>query len=203
MTTSIETCGRCGGLLELVRDERGQAWQHAGTADHQPVLGTPIHDADELWARLRERRAVPPAEEPEHVEYPEPEVEARPAAWAEIPQGGQRLMKPATDRGWDVEATYARGTPIGADGLPMQRIVNEPVMDEATGQPARTPTGKPKMRQIPTGPKVVDSILIRFVHPDGRRAVVFYEDGANVGAYNLAPFFEATNVTSLAKEIKR
>ena len=73
--------------------------------------------------------------------YPAPEVPCRPAAEEEIPPPAKTMRRQAEKAGWQVEATYARGTWPGAK------------------------------------PRVVESLALRMVHPDGRRAVAVWHDG--------------------------
>lgn len=167
------------------------------------IRGTPVADADALWARVRNQRDAKAAgdAEAEAAELPAPEVPRRPAAPEEIPKTLRSLIKAAEANGWDVEATYARGTPIDADGLPVWTTRDEVVIDPDSGGPALTPTGRPKVRKIPVAVKVVDSVAVRLRKP-GRYMVAVYEDGKPACAYRVRPVTEAATVTELTKEVK-
>ncbi len=91
---------------------------------------------DNATAELRSTR--------DHLEstaHPAPEVPCRTATEEEIPRAAKTLRRQAEQAGWQVRATYARGTWPG-----------------------------PK-------PRLIESLALRMVHPDGRRAVAVWHDG--------------------------
>ena len=98
----MERCGACGGVLRFVSEGEHSTWVHLDvTADHAPVLGTPVPAEQQPH-----REPVP---EPEPLVVPEPTVRSRPAEDAEIPRGARSIMKLAAKHGWTVSVKYSRG----------------------------------------------------------------------------------------------
>ena len=148
MTVAIQVkiltavCGRCG--TDVIGDNMGtgRAWQHLnGVDDHPIIFGTPAPPVD-LTARpasLDELQDVIDAEE-----FPPPGT-PRTATDDDMPLGARRMVKIATDAGFETVAKIVRGP------IPMARHHDE------------------------RGYRYVESLLVGFRHADGRIAIAIWE----------------------------
>jgi hypothetical protein len=134
----FETCGRCGGQVVGDNLGTGRPWQHIDRPDDHPIIfGTPAPP-------MELRRATLDELEDAVKEFPPPGTPREPTP-DEIPGGANRMLKVATEAGFETTVRLCRG-PI-----------------------------KMAEHHDPRGFRFVESLLVGFRHADGRIAIAVWE----------------------------
>lgn len=114
-------------------------------------------------------------------DFPPPEVTATPVDPEDlrVPTKARSHAKHALAQGWDVRLTYARGTVCDGNGEPAIKK-KRVALEDAERQDK-------KYEMVPVGILVVDSILLRARHPDGRQVSALWHDKGFEAGYARKP----------------
>jgi hypothetical protein len=135
-------------------------------------------------------------------DFPAPIVRAREPENYEVPLAAVRMEYLALQNGWHTRLRYAKGYHMGNDGQPTRLTVRTPLIDEETGQPALSATGRPRFTETTTDElRVVESLLLRCTKGDKQVAVTWLDGKFNGPARTLdGKFLTANEMRAYLKE---
>jgi hypothetical protein len=134
--------------------------------------------------------------------FPEPLVRHRIPRHGEVPVAAERMKRVALEHGWETRMRYAKGYYMTNDGTPAKVTVRAPLIDEETGQVARSATGRERFTVTETVElRVVESLLLQCRKGDRIVAVTWLDGSFNGPARTLdGKFLTATQMRDYLKE---